>query len=309
MGRLGHPLRRREYRTDHDRLLFDIDEDRFWGESMRPRSIRRSDLMELLGKDLGELVHRDTDIQSIALNADHGELTLSNGETLSARLVVGADGVRSLVRESAFGAEQGKGHSLLAQASWRFIAPNPGIDCWTVWVGAVGMILLMPVDNAEVYGWAAVTRGTLAKDSVAELDRLSRTFPDRVRRTIALALARPDELYHSPLEEVRLRHWTKERAVLIGDAAHASAPVWAQGVALALEDAIVLAECLSADDRLPLALEAYERRRRPRIEHVQAMTDAMSKAAMLPTLLRNFMMPFVGPKRYRQTYEPLKTLP
>lgn len=75
-----------------------------------------------------------------------------------------------------------------------------------------------------------------------------------VRNAVATALASPAVIGHSPLEEIRLSSWTHERAVSVGDAAHACAPVWAQGAALALEDAIVLAKCLSDGRPMPVAL-------------------------------------------------------
>lgn len=105
---------------------------------------------------------------------------------------------------------------------------------------------------------------------------------------------------------MRLDRWHEGRTVLIGDAAHATAPVWAQGAALALEDAIVLARCLSAHPDVPTALIDLQDQRMARVSHVQALTDAMSRAAKLPPLIRNALLPFIGPKRYSQTYEPLK---
>jgi 2-polyprenyl-6-methoxyphenol hydroxylase-like FAD-dependent oxidoreductase len=168
------------------------------------------------------------------------------------------------------------------------------------------MVLLMPVDDREVYGWAANTRPFSQGDSPEALDRLTCKFPERVRNTVLDVVARPNALYHSPLEEVRLNRWYNGRAVLIGDAAHATAPVWAEGVALALEDAIVLARSLSTIPAELPALADFEAQRRSRVAHVQALTDAMSKAAKLPPLVRKALFPFIGPKRYRQTYEPLK---
>jgi 2-polyprenyl-6-methoxyphenol hydroxylase-like FAD-dependent oxidoreductase len=306
--KLGHPLRRREYRTARDKLLFEVDEDAFWGPALRPRSIRRSVLLSMLADGFPEAsLLYDADVRSMTLHSTHAELGLTNGTNLTARLVVGADGVRSTIRTEAFGTALGPGHALLAEKSWRFMAPNPGVDCWTVWVADEGMVLLMPIDDREVYGWIANTRPFSRGDSPEALDRLTRQFPERVRKTVLDALARPDALFHSPLEEVRLNRWHNGRAVLVGDAAHATAPVWAEGVALALEDAIVLARSLSTiGDELP-ALADFEAQRRSRVAHVQAMTDAMSRAAKLPPFVRNALFPFIGPKRYRQTYEPLKT--
>jgi len=103
------------------------------------------------------------------------------------------------------------------------------------------------------------------------------------------------------VEEVRLPSWHSGRSVVIGDAAHASAPVWAQGAALALEDALVLADIL-ADGGWDTAGARYEARRRPRVEHVQKMTDRTSRSTRLPGWLRGLALPAA----YRSTYGPLR---
>jgi 2-polyprenyl-6-methoxyphenol hydroxylase-like FAD-dependent oxidoreductase len=195
----------------------------------------------------------------------------------------------------------------LASASWRFMAPNPGVDCWTLWAGARSMILLIPVDRGEVYGWAAAMKDQTGLDDADALNDLFRGFPERVRRTIETVLARPGSLHHSPLEEVRIPSWSRDRVILMGDAAHATAPVWAQGAALALEDAVVLADLLADRTDWEEIGPEYEQRRRPRVAHVQAMTDRMSRAAHLPIVMRNALMQFVGPRSYRATYAPLRT--
>ena len=305
---LGHPLRRREYRTRSDKLLFEIDEVAFWGAGSCPRGVRRTDLLAMLAQGLGSAVRRDVAVGSIAVRPDRVDLALSDGSLTEADLLVGADGVGSGVRRQVFGSAVEPAAARLAQASWRFMAPDPGIGCWTVWAGARGMILLMPVGGGEVYGWAAATRAD-ADGSLDALALLARDFPERVRRTVDLCLASPATILHSPLQEVRISKWQRGRIVLIGDAAHATAPVWAQGAAMALEDAIVLAECLTADPDRSAAVRAYDRRRRPRVEHVQAATEAMSKAARLPATLRALALPLIGPRRYRQIYEPLKAKP
>jgi 2-polyprenyl-6-methoxyphenol hydroxylase-like FAD-dependent oxidoreductase len=325
-------LRRREYRTSGDKLLFEVDEDAFWGPSLRPRSVRRAALLSALGDGVPGASQHLADMQSITLKPTRSVVHLADGTTLDAGLIVGADGVRSSVRREVFGAEGGHAHALLAQASWRFIAPNPGVDCWTVWAASEGLVLLMPVGNGEVYGWAAITssgRGAtiprefaeladhfpelvrevvqaMARPDLNSLAELADAFPARVRETILRVVSRPEELHHSPLEEVRLDRWHSDRVVLIGDAAHATAPVWAQGVAMGLEDALVLGALLSGTEEMPTVLSGFEAQRRPRVIHVQARTDAMSKAAKLPSYIRNLLLPVVGPRQYRRAYGPLK---
>ena len=266
----------------------------------------RSDLLDMLAGGLPQdAISLGTEVRTLGIHDDRTELGLTGGAVLDARLVVGADGVHSRIRDQAF-ARTGARSALLAQSSWRFMAPNPGVDFWTLWTSAECMVLLAPVGDHSVYGWAALTRSRSDDRSAWQLDRATRHFPERVRQAIRHASSHRDGLHHSPLEEVRLDRWHEGRTVLIGDAAHATAPVWAQGAALALEDAIVLARCLSAHPDVPTALIDFQDQRMARVSHVQALTDAMSRAAKLPPLIRNALLPFIRPKRDSQTYEPLK---
>jgi 2-polyprenyl-6-methoxyphenol hydroxylase-like FAD-dependent oxidoreductase len=302
----GQPLRRREYRSDQDRLLFEVDEDAFWGPDARPHGIRRSALLRILAE--GQTIHAGVGVDAIAMEPGSVAIRLSDGAEVRPDLLVGADGVRSRVREQMFGPVD-PSRAMLARASWRFMTLNTGVDCWTLWTGPGSLILLMPVSEDEVYGWAALTGTDSVSGSAEPLLRVLDKFPARVRAAVERAHAAPGGLYHSPLEEVRLPGWVRDRAVLIGDAAHATAPVWAEGVAMALEDAIVLGSCIAEVRDLAAALATYERRRRARGGHVQRMTDAMSKAAGLPPWLRRMIMPALGPVRYRQTYGPLRATP
>src|SRR5262249_54341004 len=78
---------------------------------------------------------------------------------------------------------------------------------------------------------------------------------------------RDDELIHARLGDLRLATWTQPGAVLLGDAAHAMTPNVAQGAAMAIEDAWVLADCIARG-----AIEEYEAKRRARVEWVQNLS-------------------------------------
>jgi 2-polyprenyl-6-methoxyphenol hydroxylase-like FAD-dependent oxidoreductase len=83
-----------------------------------------------------------------------------------------------------------------------------------------------------------------------------------------------------------LRRWATDRMLLIGDAAHAASPATGQGASMALEDAVILAKALrDVGDRGP-ALELYERIRRPRVDHniaVSARLTAGEQATQAPS--------------------------
>ncbi|TXM70871.1 NAD(P)/FAD-dependent oxidoreductase [Methylobacterium sp. WL120] len=304
---IGSPVRRREYRTESGRLLFGIDEAAFWREEACPRCVRRADLLRLLTLDLPPTDLRPgCEISAVRQMPRGVAVELQDGTAETGGFLVGADGVHSRVRSDTFGASA-LGAAMLAPASWRFMAPNPGLDAWTLWAGSNGLFLLIPVDHGEVYGWVSVPEaGERARD-LAGFRTVFASFPRLVRDTLDAVLAQPGALYHSPLEEVRIPSWTRNLVALVGDAAHATAPVWAQGAALALEDAVVLATLLAERMDWDMVGLEYEALRRPRVAHVQAMTDRLSRTARMPAWARNLLLPLVGPRSYRATYSPLRT--
>jgi 2-polyprenyl-6-methoxyphenol hydroxylase-like FAD-dependent oxidoreductase len=300
LNKLGRPTQRREYRSMSDRLLFSVDEDAFWGPEARPRCVRRSDLLALLADGLDAPVRQPLPVT--AVRPVRGAVEVDFGDDTRERFgfVAGADGVRSAVRSTALGGDTTRS-ALLSAASWRFMAPNPGVDCWTLWTGPGGAFLLIPVDDDQVYGYASATGGGQVSADPAWLRSTFRNYPAPVRNVLDLMT----DLYHSPVEEVRTATWSAGRCVLVGDAAHATAPVWAQGAALAVEDGLVLADLLATEDWDAVGA-SYERLRRERVTHVQAATDRFSRAAALPSWLRNLIMPAVGPRTYRETYGRLR---
>jgi 2-polyprenyl-6-methoxyphenol hydroxylase-like FAD-dependent oxidoreductase len=303
----GVRIRRREYRNQAGRLLFAVDEEAFWGEAGPSVCLRRGDLLDVLRASTAELTPRwDTPVVAAEPVDDGVRVQLQSGPVETYDLVVGADGVHSALRAAVL-PEGSLRRSLMTEASWRFTAPNPGVDCWTVWSGARGTLLLIPVDENQVYGYASTTRGGAAGDDPQWLAATFAGFAEPVPTTVAAVLDDRDQLYYSPVEEVRCERWSRGRLVLIGDAAHATGPVWAQGAAMALEDAIVLANLLATRDDWTGVGPEFDRLRRPRVTHVQAATDKMSRIAGLPARLRDLVAPMLGPRAYRDAYRPLRT--
>jgi 2-polyprenyl-6-methoxyphenol hydroxylase-like FAD-dependent oxidoreductase len=303
----GVRIRRREYRNRTGRLLFAVDEEAFWGQVGPSVCLRRGDLLDVLRASTPEVPPRWGTALVLAELVDEGvRVRLESGPAETYDFVVGADGVHSAVRRALLPTDP-LGRSRMTEASWRFTAPNPGVDGWTVWSGAQGTFLLIPVDAEHVYGYASTTRGGGAGGDPRWLGETFAGFPGPVVTTVAALLDDPGRLYHSPVEEVRSERWSRGRLVVIGDAAHATGPVWAQGAAMALEDALVLADLLAARDDWTGVGAEFERLRRPRVAHVQAATDKMSRLAGLPGRLRDLVAPVLGPRTYREAYGPLRT--
>lgn len=306
LSRHGSPVARRDYRSSSGRLLFSIDEVALWGVDNTPRCMRRADLAALLTQDIPESAFlRACSVTSATIGDDGVEIRTAEGHALSGEYLVGADGVHSTVRKWCL-PDSTTSVAHLADKSWRFIASNPGVDCWTVWMGKSAIILLIPCGPNEVYGWATIS-GRIADDNdLSKLVDHSHGFPLMVRKVLDEAVATPQAVFLSPLNEVRPSQWGRGRAILIGDAAHATAPVWAQGAALALEDSLVLARLLSEQTDPSRLTEKFAGMRQARVGHVQKMTDRASKASRLPGYLRNALFEIFGPRIYSNTYGPLR---
>ena len=95
----------------------------------------------------------------------------------------------------------------------------------------------------------------------------------RFRADVATLIAQqqdPARVIFVPVHEVQAPSYHQGRIVLIGDAAHGFPPLLAQGAAMAIEDAVALAESLGRSRDVDQALRSYESRRRPRVETIRA---------------------------------------
>ncbi|KQR16479.1 FAD-dependent monooxygenase [Cellulomonas sp. Leaf334] len=299
----GVRVRRREYRTASGRLLFAVDEERFWAAGHPSVCVHRGDLLEVLRAGVDGDVRWGDAVESVQGGVADARVTFASGDVGTYGLVVGADGVRSRVR-GAVGAEVPR-PSAMTRSSWRFVVPNPGVECWTAWSGAGGTLLLIPVDTERVYGYASSTRRGTDATGESWLRTAFAGFPATARAAVDAALDGGGALYPAPVDEVRCERWGRGRVVLVGDAVHATGPVWAQGAALALEDAVVLAGLLDGDDWSGVG-DGLRRLRGERVAHVQSMTDRMSRLAGLPGLLRDVLAPVLGPRTFAATYGPLR---
>jgi 2-polyprenyl-6-methoxyphenol hydroxylase-like FAD-dependent oxidoreductase len=90
--------------------------------------------------------------------------------------------------------------------------------------------------------------------------------------------------------------WHRGSMIVIGDAAHATAPSSGQGASMAIEDAVVLARCLRDVPDIPQAFDAYVRLRRTRVERIVAhgaRTSNSKAAGPVGRVLRDLMMPVI----------------
>jgi 2-polyprenyl-6-methoxyphenol hydroxylase-like FAD-dependent oxidoreductase len=115
-----------------------------------------------------------------------------------------------------------------------------------------------------------------------------------------------DGMVHvAPIEEVQLDAWSRGSVLLIGDAAHAASPNMAEGAAMALEDGLVLAECLADSGGVAQAVARFQARRRPRTQWVLAQTHRRDRTRNLPPALRNLVLRKWGRRIFHANYRRL----
>ena len=217
----------------------------------------------------------DCEVKGIGRDRHGVGVTLSNGDVICPDLVVGADGINSPTRESQFGPEGAPRD--MGYACWRFVTACPkGLTAPQYMLGSRRAFLVMPIDGDRVYVYAMICAGEHA-DGDNDLRKIFADFEGAAPKV--LAQMDPASLLAGTLQQVSLKKWSIGPVVVIGDAAHATLPTLAQGAGMAMEDALVLAECLGAGQgTLDEQLAAFETRRRKRVMWVQEQSVRRMKA-------------------------------
>lgn len=192
-------------------------------------------------------------------------MRFANGHTDEADVVVGADGIHSVVRAAVLGPEVPR---YSGYTCWRGICQRPAsIEPGYVaeWWGRGKRVGITTLPDDRVYWWAtknAPPNGREADDRaflIAEFRDWAEPAPTLFATTPADRIFRNDILDRPPA-----RKWSKGRVGVIGDAAHPTTPNLGQGGCMAIEDAVVLARCLATASDPARGLEAFAAERRPR---------------------------------------------
>ncbi|MFZ2649799.1 MAG: FAD-dependent monooxygenase [Burkholderiaceae bacterium] len=194
-----------------------------------------------------------------------------------AELVIGADGIKSVVRRHVLGEDQ---PVFTGQVAWRCTVPTQRIApplrtaiVSTVWCGPRNHAVTYYLRGGELLNFVgcvereAEEESWTAKRPWAELDADYQGWHPQVRAVIEQV--QRDECFRWALynREPAMR-WSTARVTMLGDAVHATLPYMAQGAAMAIEDAAVLARALELDAPLQRRLQIYETHRAPRTARV-----------------------------------------
>lgn len=241
-------------------------------------NIHRADLHRILQKAVpGNIVRLEAEAVRIDQTPDFAVVHFADGTAAEADVIVGADGIRSVVRRNLFGNDTPR---FTGNVAWRFTVPTAALPdrfiqpAVTNWLGPGGHVVHYYVRRGELVNVVAIhetdewteeswvlrgKRSELTSAYAGWNEHLFRLF-DEAGTCFKWGL-----FDHEPLE-----NWTVARVTLLGDAAHAMLPFLGQGAAMAIEDGIALACLLDRSPEEPqAALRRYQELRLPRTRRAQ----------------------------------------
>ncbi|WP_158814663.1 FAD-dependent oxidoreductase [Methylocapsa sp. S129] len=197
--------------------------------------------------------------------ADQARVTLTDGTTATYDLVIGADGINSVVRKKFF--PDAPSPSYTGQSVWRAVLPRPAdVEAMQMWIGDKVKVGINPVSKDEMYMFVTEDRPLHSHVEpghfAASLKALLAQFSAPLVQAIRESLNNESRIVFRPMEGMLLPlPWSKGRVVLIGDAVHATTPHLGAGACIGIEDAIVLAQELERQETLAEALAFFGTRR------------------------------------------------
>jgi 2-polyprenyl-6-methoxyphenol hydroxylase-like FAD-dependent oxidoreductase len=256
-------LGRSELRTGAGRsVLMQLDSAKLEARFGLPELVRmchRADLVAALAGHLPpDVVRFGHECVAVENFEARPRVRFANGHTDEADVVIGADGIRSVVRTALFGPEEPRysGYTCWRGVCIRPMAVAPGYI--GEWWGSGKRLGITTIPGDRIY-WFAVENAPPNGHQPDERAHLLSAFAGWLEPGPTLLATTPDDriLRNDIIDRPPVRVWSKGAVGVIGDAAHPTTPNLGQGGCLAIEDAVVLARQLVAQPHPARALETF----------------------------------------------------
>ncbi|MFE5796139.1 FAD-dependent oxidoreductase [Streptomyces sp. NPDC056503] len=255
------------------------------------RAITRSDLYttlrdEAIARDIP--VHFGKRMVDAEVTPDGVVARFSDGDEVTADVLVGADGLHSTTRKIIDPA----GIDFRYGRLWTTGGYCTGVEAPRetgtefMYLGKRGFFCNIQDPDGRIWWYATLTRPR--QPTAAELEAIS---PEDWRTQLVEAFSvdnspaveiikATDAIWPPrPIQDIpHLPKWHNGRMVVIGDACHAVSPSAGQGVSMAIEDSVTLGKCLRDIPDIPAALQRYEELRRERVERVVSFGKQCGRA-------------------------------
>lgn len=222
-------------------------------------------------------------------------LILEDGREVSGDILIGADGIKSKIREQLFGADQAR---FTGNVAWRAVVPMESLKSHIpnptacAWMGRGRHAVTYQLRGGELANFVGVVeRDDWKEEGWNQKGKIEDALKDfegwHPVITKLIKSIEPNSLYRWALfDRPPLSRWTKGQVTLLGDAAHPMLPFMAQGAAMAVEDSWVLAREISKTERpISESLEVYQNLRLDRTAKAQAASRANMKTFHQPSKL------------------------
>ncbi len=250
--------------------------------------IMRTDLSRILAdatRASGVEVRTGCTYQSLDDGGDSVEVVFTHGTRGAYDLVVGADGVRSKLRETLF--PEVAPPQYIGQVVWRAVLPRPeAIVRPRMWMGGAVKVGVNPVSETHMYMFVTEARSEKSQPDRATwpelLAAMLKPFPDPLIQSLIPRLYDKDAAidYRALANLLVPAPWNRGRIVLIGDTVHATTPHLASGAGIGVESGIVLGEEFGRAAAIQEALDRFHARRWDRCRMVIQNSERLCRIEM-----------------------------
>lgn len=225
-----------------------------------------------------DMLHLGKCLADVEQTASGAVAVFAEGERIECDVLIGADGVRSTVRDTVFGGGDVK---FTGQAAWRGLIPAGEMPEWATetvsqnWIGPGRTFVTYPIRGTDLVNFVAFARTEEWMEeswsTPAQPGEIRAAFSDWCDRVMQVLDVLDDRqsfrwglFSREPLSSL-----VRGAVALIGDAAHPMLPFFGQGASSAIEDGMILSRCFAAGGTAAEALALYNQTRLERVTHLQ----------------------------------------